>query len=190
MQDRRDSWQETASSGARVRLTRAVEARGDGVQKGVLRRQESPHGRHLRRPRQPAPSLRGAGTQGLGRAPSSAAPRRAPRPLAQPSVDSAHPGLAGPAGRPRARGRPCRRGPEHGAQPLELWPPTNPVLQAQRGLRSEPCVHHSGDRGSRFGCSSAPYRLGWMPCPRSSLRLSGSSGSLPPSLGRPPPAPG
>lgn len=139
MQDPREPWQGTArpgASGIRVGLTRAVEARGDGVQKGVLRRQESPHGRHLRRPWPPAPCLRGAGSQRGGREPSSAAPRQAPRPLAQPSGGNAHPGLAGPVSRPRARGRPRRRGPEHGARPLALWPPTNPGsgLRAQCAL--------------------------------------------------------
>lgn len=118
----------------RVGLTRAVEARGDGIQEGVLRRQESPHGRHLRRPWPPAPSLRGAGTQRRGREPSLAAPLRAPRPLTQPSGRTAHPGLAGPVSRPRARGRPRRRGREHGARPLVLWPPTNSGIRTRRAL--------------------------------------------------------
>lgn len=177
--------------GPRVGLTRAVEARGDGVQKGVLRRQESPHGRHLRQPWPPAPSLRGAGPQGRGRAPRSAAPRRAPRPLAQLSGDNAHPRLAGPAGRPRARGRPRRRGPGHGARPLALRPPTNPRLQAPRRLRSR---HLPLATAATVAPVSAavrlPHGLEWVPGPRGSLRLSGRSGSLPPSLGRPPPAPG
>lgn len=187
----------SGASGARVGLTCAVEARGNGVQEGVLRRQESPHGRHLRRPWPPAPSLRGVGTQGQGRAPSSAAPRWAPRPLAQPSGDNAHPGLVGPAGQLLARGCPCRRGSEHGARPLALWPPTNAGLQAQRLLPSQ---HRPRSRHLPLATATTvapvsaavrlPHRLGWVPSPRSSLRLSGRSGSLPPSLGRPPPAPG
>lgn len=134
---RRNPGRERLVRESRVRLTRAVEARGDGVQEGILRRQESPHGRHFRRPWPPAPSLRGAGTQRRGREPCSAALLRAPRPLAQPSGGNAHPRLAGPSSRPRVRRRPGRRGPEHRARPLALWPPTNPGLRAPRLLRSK-----------------------------------------------------
>ena len=172
-------------------LTRAVEARGDGVQEGVLRRQESPHGRHLRRLWPPAPSLRGAGAQRRERAPNSAAPRRAPRPLAQPSGSNAHPGLAGPASRPRARGRPRRRGPEHVARLLAPWPPTIPGLPAPRALFSRHPRLEVAAAGAPVSAAGR-LRLGlrWAPDPRSYLRLSGRSGSLPPSLRRPQPAPG
>lgn len=177
----------------KVRLTRAVEARGDGVQEGVLRRQESPHGRHLRRPWPPAPSLRGAGAQRRGRAPSSAAPHRAPRPLAQPSEAETHPGFAGPASSRCARGRPRRRGPEHGARPLASWPPTNAGLQTPRSPRSPHLPLAAAAAAAAAPVSAAgrlPLGLRSAPGPRSSLGLSGRGGSLPPFLRRPPPAPG
>lgn len=61
------------------RLTRAVEARGDGVQEGVLRRQESPHGGHLRRLRPPAPSLRRRGGLSAGGGRPARPPPAGPR---------------------------------------------------------------------------------------------------------------
>lgn len=192
MPDPREPWQGTArprANGIKVGLTRAVEARGDGVQERVLRRQESPHGRHLRRPWPPAPCLRGAGSQSRGREPSSAAPRRAPRPLAHPPGGNAHPRLAGPVSRPRARGRPRRRGREHGARPLALWPPTNPGLPAPRPMRSLHLPLAAAATAAPFSAADLlPLGLLWAPGPRSFLRLSGRSSSFPPSLRRPQPA--
>lgn len=123
-----------------------------------------------------------------GEAPKVGRPRRARAPSA--AVEGRCPPRARrslPAVRTR-KGRPRRRGPEHGAAPRAL------------------AAHESWTRGSarcalgtfrsrrlqqrlRSGCGSAPpLGLRSAPDPRSSLRLSGRSGS-PPSCA-PPPAPG